>query len=169
MDERLSEADPREVRRFMARAFLSTPSISTEQGEIRLAPHQVEAASRLLDLLGAFGGAVLADATGLGKTYAAIAVARLMAPALIVAPASLRGMWRESLGRTGVAAQVESYEALSRKPCCRTEPPALLVLDEAHHARNPRARRYAALADLAWGAKALLLTATPTQLGLAGD
>ena len=145
----------------MARAFLSAPVVAAELGAVRLAPHQVEAASRLLALLDEYGGAVLADATGMGKTYAAIAVARLVAPALIVAPASLRGMWRESLGRTGVAARLESYEALSRKPYCRTEPPALLVMDEAHHARNPRTRRYAALADLAWGTKVLLLTATP--------
>ena len=161
MDERLSEADPREVRRFMARAFLSTPSISTEQGEIRLAPHQVEAASRVLDLLGVFGGAVLADATGLGKTYVAIAIARVMGPAVVVAPASLRTMWRESLGRARVDAGLMSYEALSRAAPRVFERPALLVLDEAHHARNPRARRYAAIADLAWGARVLLLSATP--------
>jgi superfamily II DNA or RNA helicase len=135
--------------------------VSAEQGKVLLAPHQVEAASRVLALLDEHGGAVLADATGLGKTYAAIAVARLISPALIVAPASLRGMWRESLGRAGVTAEVESYEALSRGRSSRSERPKLLVLDEAHHARNPRARRYAALADLAWGAKVLLLTATP--------
>ena len=144
----------------MARAFLAAPAISAEQGDIRLAPHQVEAASRLLALLGEHGGAVLADATGLGKTFVAIALARLFPPALIVAPAALRGMWRESLGRTDVVARLESYEALSRG-LGSAQGPALLVLDEAHHARNPRARRYEALADLAWGAKVLLLTATP--------
>jgi superfamily II DNA or RNA helicase len=160
MDERLIAADPREVRRFMARAFLATPSISTEQGEIRLAPHQVEAASRLLDLLGACSGAVLADATGLGKTYVAIAIARVMGPTVVVAPAALRGMWRESLERCGVVARIDSYEALSRGPPLVSSRPALLVLDEAHHARNPRARRYAAIADLAWGTRVLLLSAT---------
>jgi superfamily II DNA or RNA helicase len=80
--------------RRMAEAYLATPAITTELGEIRLAPHQVEAASRLLALLGESGGAVLADATGLGKTFVAIAVARVVGPALVVAPASLRGMWR---------------------------------------------------------------------------
>src|SRR6188508_865965 len=142
MDERLIAADPREVRRYMARAFLATRFISTEQGEIRLAPHQVEAASRLLDLLGACSGAVLADATGLGKTYVAVAIARVMGPTVVVAPAALRGMWRESLERCGVVARIDSYEALSRSPPPLVSlRPALLVLDEAHHARNPRARR----------------------------
>jgi superfamily II DNA or RNA helicase len=84
VDERLIAADPRDVMRRMAEAVLAAPAITAEQGEIRLAPHQIEAASRLLRLLGECGGAVLADATGLGKTFVAIAVARLFAPVLIV-------------------------------------------------------------------------------------
>ena len=77
MDEHLIPADPILVRRMMAQAVLDTPAISTAQGEVRLVPHQVEAASRVLALLDEWGGAVLADATGLGKTFVAIAVARL--------------------------------------------------------------------------------------------
>lgn len=147
----------------MAKAVLDSPDISMVQGAVRLAPHQVEAASRVLALLDEWGGAVLADATGLGKTFVAIAVARLHTPSLIVAPAGLRAMWRESLGQASVCARVESYEALSRG-CALDDPrPALVVLDEAHHARNPKARRYAALADLTWGARVLLLTATPVH------
>ena len=162
MDQRLIPTDPVVVRRLMATAYLASPAVTATQGEVQLAPHQVDAASRVTALLAQCGGAVLADATGLGKTFVAIAVARLHQPAVIVAPAALRGMWRESLGRTGVSAEVESYEALSRgqRP---DRTPAILVLDEAHHARNPKARRYAVLADLAWGAKVLLLTATPVH------
>ena len=160
MDRRLIPADVRTVRRLMAESILSAPAITADQGEIRLAPHQVEAAARVLALLRERGGAVLADATGLGKTFVAAAVARLHVPSLVVAPAALRGMWRESLGRAGVHARVESYETFSRGIRIDARP-ALLILDEAHHARNPKARRYAALADLAWGARVLLLTATP--------
>jgi len=85
----------------MAEAYLAAPAITAELGGIRLAPHQVDAASRLLALLGEWGGAVLADATGLGKTFVAIAVARVMGPALVIAPAALRNMWKESLTRAG--------------------------------------------------------------------
>ena len=158
--QRLISPDASIVRRLMAETFLAAPAITADQGEIRLAPYQVEAASRVLALMRERGGAVLADATGLGKTFVAAAVARLHPPALVVAPAALRVMWRGSLGRTGVQARVESYETLSRGTRVE-ERPALLILDEAHHARNPKARRYAALADLAWGARVLLLTATP--------
>ncbi len=147
--------------RRMAAAYLAAPVIPAEQGEIRLAPHQVDAASRVLALLGECGGAVLADATGLGKTFVAIAVARAIGPALIVAPASLRGMWRESLSRAGLEAEFVSYETLSRGEQHVAGRPALLVLDEAHHARNPKARRYAVIADLAWGTNVLMLSATP--------
>ena len=160
MDRRLIPAEASIVRRLIAEAFLAAPAITAEQGEIRLAPHQVEAASRVLALMRERGGAVLADATGLGKTFVAAALARLHVPSLVVAPAALRHMWRESLGRAGVQARIESYEALSRG-IRLNDKPALLILDEAHHARNPKARRYAALADLAWGARVLLLTATP--------
>jgi len=160
VDERsLTPAEPADVMRRMADAFLAAPRINPQQGEIRLAPHQVDAASRLLRLLGDCGGAVLADATGLGKTFVAIAIARVLGPALVVAPAALRGMWRDALRRTGVESHFESYEALSRGHVPARA--ALLLLDEAHHARNPRARRSSTLADLAWGSKVLLLTATP--------
>ncbi|MBI4540954.1 MAG: DEAD/DEAH box helicase [Gemmatimonadetes bacterium] len=39
----------------------------------------------------------------------------------------------------------------------------LLVVDEAHNFRNPRTRRYAALARIAAGARVALLTATPVN------
>ena len=146
----------------MARMYLESPAVTGAQGSVQLAPHQVDAASRVMALLEQWDGAVLADATGLGKTFVAIAVARLHQQTLIVAPAALRTMWHESLGRTGVGAAVESYEALSRGSRLEHRP-SLLVLDEAHHARNSATRRYATLADLAWGAKVLLLTATPVH------
>jgi hypothetical protein len=68
-------------------------------------------------------------------------------------------MWTAALGTAAVTAAVVSYEHLSRgRPAT---PAALAILDEAHHARNPRTRRYAALARLTFGARILLLTATP--------
>lgn len=93
------------------------------------------------------------------STLQLFALARVFSPALVVAPAALRSMWHESLGRCRVIADVVSYEALSRG-LQRLRRPTLLILDEAHHARNPHSRRYAAWADIAWGARVLLLSAT---------
>ena len=162
MDERLILADPRLIRRTIASRYLGAPLVEATLGDIQLAAHQVDAAARILTLLDAHGGALLADATGLGKTFVAIAVARRTMPALVVAPAALRNMWRESLGRAGASADIVTYEALSRCSAIRQRY-ALIILDEAHHARNPRSRRYAALAEITWGAKVLLLTATPVH------
>lgn len=161
MDPGLTPAGASVVMRRMAESFLRGPAITELLGRIRLAPHQIDAASRVVALLRHAGGAVLADVTGMGKTYVAIAVARVSGRTLVVAPAALRGMWREALDATGVVATVDSYEALSRAGGGRRERPELLILDEAHHARNPSTRRYAALAELAWGARVLLVSATP--------
>ncbi len=146
----------------MAAAYLAAPLVDATLGAVRLRAHQLDAASRIVGLLDEFGGALLADATGLGKTYVAIAVARRMGSTTVVAPAALRSMWEESLGRAGTSASVISYEACSRGMALPS-PPDLLILDEAHHARNPNTRRYAVLARLAWGARVLLLTATPVH------
>ena len=162
MDEPLIAADPSVARRWMAARYLEGPGVSTRVGAITLQPHQADAVSRLLATLEETGGAVLADATGMGKTFTAIAVARAIGPAVVVAPAALRPMWHRALDRTSTAADFTSFESLSRGGVSRQRP-ALVVVDEAHHARNPRTRRYAALADLAWGARVLLLTATPVH------
>src|SRR5213592_1353708 len=53
----------------------------------RLAPHQIPAAERLIGILGRHGGALLADAVGLGKSYVALAVAlALSEPFALVVP-----------------------------------------------------------------------------------
>jgi superfamily II DNA or RNA helicase len=159
----LTLVDARTIRRAVASRVLQEPDLDPELGDIHLAGHQVDAASRLLSLVDRHGGALLADSTGMGKTFVAIAVARTLGNTLVVAPAALRQMWHEALRRARVAAGVASYEELSRGRRPHARPPALLVLDEAHHARNPASKRYGALADLAWGARVLLLTATPVH------
>lgn len=129
-------------------------------GSIQLRPHQRQAIARLCEMIARHGGAMLADEAGLGKTYVALAVARSFRMPLVVAPASLRSMWEAASNATGVVAAFISYERLSRSSV-----PAgshdLLILDEAHHARNPAARRYGAIAGLGARAAVLLMSATP--------
>lgn len=163
MDQRLTVADPDLVRRFIATTYLAAPVVPATLGEILLEPHQLDAAGQILELLRLEGGAVLADATGMGKTFVALAVARALGRTVVVAPAALRDMWKEALRRTPVYARVESYESLSRVTPAMDERPDLIILDEAHHARNPASQRYARLADLAWGSRVLILSATPVH------
>ena len=104
----------------------------------------------------------------MGKTYVAIAVARRFRSALVVAPAALVSMWRSALERTGLRADLITFEALSRSDIDETRGKRrkdqrfdIVIVDEAHHVRNPRTTRYFALEHLVRGAVVLLLSATP--------
>ena len=133
-----------------------------------LAPHQVPAAERLTGILGRHGGALLADAVGLGKSYVALAVAlALSEPFALVVPAVLVRQWRGLLERYDADAPIITHESLSVNRC-RPFPPAaarcrLFIVDEAHRFRNPLTNRYRALAKLVVGAGVLLVTATPVH------
>ena len=153
-----------QVRALVARAWLGDIREVSTLGEISLRPHQLSAVGRLRAVLTELGGALLADAAGLGKTYVAIALAREAKRPLIIAPAALRPMWTEALRLAGACAELASYESLSRQRSATADgasPYDLVILDEAHHARNPATRRYQRIAELTVAARVLLLSATP--------
>lgn len=106
-----------------------------------------------------FGGAVVADAAGSGKTVLALATAAAYADVLVIVPAAVRGQWARAAARAQVAIRVATQEALSRGRA--PAPAALVIVDEAHHFRNPASARYRVLASVASGRHLLLLTATP--------
>lgn len=150
-----------DVRDAIARAVDPEAGGPARVGAITLRPHQVTAASRVRAALDAFGGALLADAPGLGKTYVALAVAGAYPRTLVAAPAALRDMWRVSGAEAGVPCEFISLEALSRGSTAVRAP--LVIVDEAHRVANTSARRYARVAALAHHAHILLLTATPVR------
>jgi superfamily II DNA or RNA helicase len=117
--------------------------------------------SRIESSLDEFGGALLCDDVGMGKTFVAIAVARAYSRRLVVAPAALAQMWRQALSTTDTVADFVSFERLSRNRMPVGSGYDLLIVDEAHHARSRATRRYSQLQQLARHAKVLLLTATP--------
>ena len=155
-------ADPDLVRGRIATLRLREQLADARLGAIMLRDHQREAAGRLRYAIDRFGGALLADEVGLGKTYTALATARDTSGLLIIAPAALASMWQLALERSKLRADFLSFETLSRR-----EPPsssyAVVIVDEAHHARNPLARRYTRLASLTRAANVLLLSATPVH------
>jgi hypothetical protein len=130
-------------------------------GAISLRPHQLSAVVRAESAIDEFGGALLCDEVGMGKTFVATAIARGYARRLVVAPAALSQMWTEALRTTDIDADFVSFEKLSRASFKEVVEYDLLIIDEAHHARNPATRRYARLKELSRCAKLLLLTATP--------
>jgi superfamily II DNA or RNA helicase len=113
--------------------------------------------ARIDSALEEFGGALLSDEVGMGKTFVASAVARPFSHCLVVAPAALASMWRDALAATETNADFISFEQLSRSggdrgsgladdPAKSSAPASctrydLVIVDEAHHARNPATRR----------------------------
>ncbi|HEX6628743.1 MAG TPA: helicase-related protein [Gemmatimonadaceae bacterium] len=174
-----------DVRSRIAGIILGDPPGARRFGSITLHSHQVSALQRVNDAIDRFNGALLCDEVGMGKTYVAIAVARRFARCLVVAPASLASMWRSALATTDSKADILTFEALSRSdaddyrrvrapgavnPDCSPKVPEtdrtsgsyeLVIVDEAHHTRNPRTNRYLSLEQLTRDARVLLLSATP--------
>ncbi len=142
-------------------------------GELELAGFQRRAAVRGLQIARAFGGVLLADAVGLGKTRVALAVGRALArdrrlssgrdrPVLCCTPARLREQWRAAAMRAGLEhCRFVTHTDLSRGKLPDPGEPSVVIVDEAHRFRNPRAKRSQALAGLAERAPLVLATATP--------
>ncbi len=151
------------VRRRIAAALVPPRPVDAALGQITLQPGQCDAVRLVRDRLRRHRGCILADPVGTGKTYVAIACGREYPQMTIVAPAVLRERWREALRDAGVTAAVLSIESLQRRAPRPLPRDTLLVVDEAHHVRNPGTLRYRALARLAWGVDVLLLTATPVH------
>jgi hypothetical protein len=125
-----------------------------------LHPGQEEAFRRALAAIARYGGALVAEPVGTGKTYIALAAAAARGEgAACIVPASVRGQWLRAARRTGVEAQVMTHEQWSRGS--RPIPPGLVIVDESHRFRNPGTRRHAHLARALLGRAGLLLSATP--------
>jgi superfamily II DNA or RNA helicase len=165
-----------QTRARIANLILGEHPIDVTLGDVALHQHQVSAVPRIRMAIREFGGALLCDEVGMGKTFVAAAIAREYLAPLVVAPAALAQMWRDALTATDIQAGFVSFEKLSRLPGSASQQllaspnsprptPGwkydLVIVDEAHHARNHATRRHARLKELTRDAKVLLLSATP--------
>ena len=126
-------------------------------------PSQVRTVRRVLAALDRYGGAVLADPVGSGKTYIALAAAAALQggrPCACLVPSTLADQWRDVAARLTVTVEVGTHEQASRGrlPDVRR---GLVIIDESHHFRNPRTRRYLNLAPWLASRPVLMLSATP--------
>ncbi len=131
-----------------------------------LLSEQVAPYRRAVAALERHGGALLADPVGSGKTWIALAVARLLGEAVAVVPASLREQWRRTAAALDISLRIHSHEALSRGRLPQGQP-RLVIVDESHRFRTPGTRRYRELACWVVGRRVLLLSATPVVNRLA--
>ncbi|HEX2637567.1 MAG TPA: DEAD/DEAH box helicase [Gemmatimonadales bacterium] len=128
-----------------------------------LLPGQARGYRRALAAIERFGGGLLADPVGSGKTYIALAVAAALQgrrPTACLVPAPLATQWRLVAARLGVAVEVGTHQQASRGRL-PSGTAGLVVIDESHHFRHPRTRRYAHVARWLLGRPVLLLSATP--------
>ena len=143
---------------------------------IALADFQHDGYLAAKEILESYGGVLIADSVGLGKTYLALRLLddyayRERQTALIVCPAAIREtVWRRLLQRFAIP-----YELVSMEEVSRSEFPTddyarrfrVIVVDESHNFRNPDAKRWGNLfrvitrGDL--DKKVILLTATPVN------
>jgi superfamily II DNA or RNA helicase len=173
-----------EAARALLQALPPDPGARVGE-EPSLAAFQESAVIRAEAVLALRRCVVIADGVGLGKTHIGLALARAArergSQVAVIAPASLRPMWRKALRGSGVV--FATHTALSRGTLVlrdvpsdragtvttgvsRGTPPRRLIVDEAHAFRNPASLRYRALARLAMDAELVLLTATPINNSL---
>ncbi|MES1259329.1 MAG: DEAD/DEAH box helicase, partial [Gemmatimonadota bacterium] len=123
--------------------------------------HQHDAWRRIVAALDGWGGALLLDPVGSGKTWIALGAATCeRGPVVAVVPAILRAQWTEAARRARISLTTFTHERASRG-ALPTVDATFVIIDEAHRFRDPATRRTRTLAPWLAGRRTLLLTATP--------
>ena len=156
-------------------------------GGIPVTNFQLHGVWRALMILEKFGGCIIADSVGLGKSFIAGEIMQRYTNrrqrVLLVCPAALRdSAWRDFLDKHRMNVRCVSYEQLagdrqitgeksgSNHLVSEMDEYSLVVVDEAHNYRNPDApTRAKTLAKLLVGTPRkdlVLLTATPVNNSL---
>ncbi len=142
--------------------------------------YQVDAIHQAMKILDLYGGVIIADVVGLGKSLIGSVLARAMGGkmhrGMVIAPPGLvgneadgTGWWGylQDFGLTGRGWSAQSRGKLDdAAKLCRTaakegSPIEYIIVDEAHYYRNEDTRDYETLSEICRGKKVILMTATP--------
>jgi hypothetical protein len=137
------------------------PDRATDTPPSWLRSAQHDSWRRAIAAIEGWGGAILADPVGSGKSWIALAAAqRFNARPLVIGPAALAAQWLATAARANVPVHWHSHERCSRGrlPAGRS---SFVIVDEAHRFRHLQTRRARTLAPWLVGRRALFLTATP--------
>lgn len=141
---------------------IKTPSQLTS-GKYKDFEYQSDAIKQGLSILNTYGGAIVADVVGLGKSIIASGIAsNLNLKTIVIAPPHLVKQWEDYSYEFGYNTRVYSsgrIEAAIKENDYDTE--QLVIVDEAHRYRNEDTFDYQNLHKLCLNNKILLLTATP--------
>ena len=138
----------------------------------KLFDFQTDAVDQGLTMFEMFGGVIIGDVVGLGKTYVGTALLKYLQleewRPLIICPPTLIPMWQKFCTEYEVDAKILSRGKLSQDNFelyqdYYYKDRDLVLIDESHHFRNHTSRQYENLHQFmqARDAKAILLTATP--------
>jgi superfamily II DNA or RNA helicase len=149
-----------------ARAGLSEFKVPKDFGN-QLLPFQTAAVRIAAHYLNKRGGVVIGDVVGLGKTFMAVALARIFqddhgTETLIICPKNLVSMWQDYVHQYRMAAKVMSISnVINELP--DTPRYRLVLIDESHNLRNREGRRYKVIKEYIEKntSKCVLLSATP--------
>ena len=140
---------------------------------IVLADFQKDGYMSALQALEKYGGVILADSVGLGKTYLALRLLddfayRLRQKAVIICPAQIKDtLWEPKLREFGIRADILTQEKASRElELERFSDYDIIVIDESHNFRNSSTKRWKNLFEIVVKGKdkkIILITATPVN------
>jgi superfamily II DNA or RNA helicase len=142
---------------------MKTPK-SITGGKFSDLKYQKDAINLGIDRIKKFGGVIIADVVGLGKSIVASAIAHnLGIKTIIIAPPHLESQWKDYMSDFDFKGQVYTTgkieEALERHG--NDNGKLLIILDEAHKHRNEDTDNYKVLHRLCAGHYVMALSATP--------
>lgn len=168
--------------RMLYELYGATPELTgAEEIKLPATEFQIDGILRAIRILNELGGVLVCDEVGLGKTFIAGELIRIVSQVgrqkvLIVVPASLKlSTWTPFLKKYDlISARVDivSFDELRLKKKIKPEQYddySLIVIDEAHNLRNAGAQRSQEVMSLLAGVnpkKVMLLTATPVNNSL---
>lgn len=153
-------------------------NLSEKEGKpspIALADFQHDGYLAAKEILENYGGVLIADSVGLGKSYLALRLLDDYAykerqTALVICPAALIDtLWRPLLQRFGIPCEIVSMERVSQKdfPADEFARFKIVVVDESHNFRNHNTNRWENLFRIITSGdpdkKLILMTATPVN------
>ena len=167
----LSEDARKGLADFFMPKELKDALFDFQSAAVRIATHYVSQRN----------GVLIGDVVGLGKTFMAIAIAKILEEengwqTLILCPKNLEEMWDSYIQKWGIRGRVIPTSQVQQKlPDLQRH--HLVILDESHNFRNAQGKRYQVVKDYISqnDSKCILLSATPynktyqdlsSQLGL---
>lgn len=124
-------------------------------------------------ILNQYNGVFISDVVGIGKTFIGAGLLKqLQKRALVIAPPALVDMWEEFGEKFGIDIRVISRGMLTNgiydenSLLYRYRHRDVVLIDESHHFRNSKAKRYQEIMPFLADKQVILITATPQNTSI---